>query len=44
MNDSHVYGTKQIYPHLDDFLQFRLNRIKEIRDFVAVEIMKEKNE
>ena len=33
MNEAHGYATKQIYPQLDNVLQFRLSRIKEIEDF-----------
>ena len=28
MNDAHVYGIKQIYPQLDNIVQFRLSRNK----------------
>ena len=38
MNERYVYDTKQIYPRLDDVLQFRLSRIKEIEDFFIAEI------
>ena len=44
MNERYVYDTKQIYPRLDDVLQFRLSRIKEIEDFSLQKLMAEKNE
>ena len=43
MNEAYAYGTKQIYPQLNNLLQFKLSRIKEI-GFSVVEIIKEKNE
>ena len=33
MNETHVYVTKQLRPQLDNALQFRLNRITQIKDF-----------
>ena len=38
MNEPHVHEEKQIYLQLDNALQFRLSRIKEIKHFYNVEI------
>lgn len=43
MNEAHLYGAKQIYPKLDNALQFRLSGIKEIEDFFIAEISEGKN-
>ena len=43
MNEPHVYATKQIYLQLDNPLQFRLSKIKEIEDsFIAENSDREK--
>ena len=39
-----MYGTKQIYPQLDNALLFKLSRIKEIEDFFIAEANERKNE
>ena len=38
MNETHVHGTKQLYPKLDNTLQFKLNRIREIKEFFNSEV------
>ena len=38
MNEIHVYDTKQINLQLENALQFRDSRIKEIEDFFIAEI------
>ena len=43
MNEPHVHEEKQIYLQLDNALQFRLSRIKEIKHFYNAEITKHKH-
>ena len=38
MDEPHVYDTKQIYLQLENALQFRLCKIKEIEDFFIVKV------
>ena len=38
MNEPYVYETKQDYLELDNALQFRLNRVKKIKEFFIAEI------
>ena len=38
MDEPHVYDTKQIYLPLENALQFRLCKIKEIEDFFIVKV------
>lgn len=33
MNEPHSYGTKQVFPRIDNSLQFRLSRIREIKRY-----------
>lgn len=35
MNEAHLYGTKQVSPRIDNGLQFRLSRIKEIKRYLS---------
>ena len=37
MNEKHVYGTKSLYPQLDNVLRFRLSSINETKDCFIVE-------
>ena len=43
MNEAHAYSTKNIYPQLDNTLNFRICKIKEIKDsFSSKKPIKEK--
>ena len=45
MNKVQVHRTKQLYPQLENALQFRLSRINEVEDFFIAEIeQRKKNE
>ena len=37
MSEAHIWDTKKLFLQLDDPLQFRLSRIKEIEDFLIAE-------
>lgn len=42
MNKVQVHRTKQLYPQLENALQFRLSRINEVEDFFIAEIEQRK--
>ena len=42
MNKVQVHCTKQLYPQLDNALQFRLSKINEVEDFFIAEIEQRK--
>ena len=42
MNEPYVYETKQLYLQLDNALQLRLNRVKEIKEFSSQKSMADK--
>lgn len=42
MNETLVHETNNIYPQLENAMEFRLNKIDKIKDFSLRKLMKEK--